>query len=282
MASIGTKKGIEKAQGGLSRRSMKDGEVIASKFHRDVLAGEHLFYRGKGQPLLFLADLSGVAAGTDNVGAVAVLPGVNAHLHFTPIGTVTTAPYGPAADAAGLDLSLDQTNAEGVNYIPGGLLGPWLTTVKRDIGDPIPRGTFIRWKGILEDVSGVAELAIGFRKNEAVQAAFDDYADAAALNVLAGDIKRETIVGGAATVTVDTVLNWADTETHEILVICHGNGKVEFFVDGLTAPSGAAYQFTEDLAVVPFIYFLQGSDISGKVNTKEFEVGFLEQIGRKE
>jgi hypothetical protein len=279
MASVGSRKATEKAKRGITRNSMRDGEVIASKLHPDVKSCSHLFYQGKGQPLLFLADLSGVAAGTDNVGCIAVLPSKGHHIYYTPIGTVTTAPFGPTADAAGLDLSLDQTNNEGVNYVIGGLLGPWLLTVKRDISDPIPRGMFIRLKCKIPDVSGTDDFGIGFRKNEAVQAAIDDYADAAWLNVISGNVNRESMVGGAATVTVDTALDWADNETHEVMVVCQGNGKVTFFFDGAPAPTGAAYQFTEDLAVVPFIYFLQDTDLT-PVNVIELEVGFLEQIGK--
>lgn len=278
MASIGTRKGIEKAQGGIRRGSIKDGEIIGPKLHPDVLSKAYFRYEGKGQPALFAATMAGFAAGTDAVENVAVLPGCGVHLHYTPKGVITTSPLGPTADADGLDLSLDLTDTEGVNYVVGGLLGPWAMTVKRDVTDPIPRGQFIRWRGRIADVSGCGRFAVGWRKNEAVQALFDDYADLAALGCVAGDVKRETIVGGAATVVVDTTLNWADGEVHEILVICEGNGKVKFVYDGAAPSSGAAYQFTEDLVVVPFMYFIQATTLPGKVTTKILECGPLEHL----
>lgn len=276
MASIGARTSAEKARGGITSRSIKDGGVFGLNIHQDVHSGAYLRYEGKGQPLLVLADLSAAAAGTDAVDAVAYLPGTFAELHYQPIGTVTVAPFGPTADAAGLDLSLDQTDDEGVNYVVGGLLGPWRTTIKQAINDPIPDGVMFRLKCSIADVSGTDDFAIGFRKAEAPQALFDGYDEAAALNIISGNVTRETILNNAATVTVDTLLNWADGETHEVAMLLRGNGKVEFWFDGEPAPVGAAFQFDADEVVVPFIYFLQAADLT-TVNVVELEVARLSQ-----
>lgn len=277
MASISNKTSAEKAKRGLTHRSVRTGEIYGRALHPDVRGESYFFYQGKGQPLLFLADLSAVAAGTVNVRCVAVLPG-GQHLYFTPhTGAVTTAPYGPTASTLGLDISLDQTATEGVNYEFGSDTGPFVLTVERTAGGTVPKGMFIRAKLLVPDVSGVTDLAIGFRKVEAVQADLDNYDELACLNLQAGDVKIETILNGGATVTVDTLANWADNEIHELLVGVTGKGTVTFQIDGDDCPVSRAFQFDDNEVVIPFIYHVNGTDLS-EVHVKELEVGFLDQL----
>ena len=49
-------------------------------------------------------------------------------------------------------------------------------------------------KFAIADVSDTDDCAFGFRKVEAYQANIDDYDEMAALNVISGDIKIETIL----------------------------------------------------------------------------------------
>lgn len=283
MASIGSKKGTEKATSGITRRSIKNGEVIGPKLHKDVLSGAYYFYAGKGQPLLFLADLSGVAAGADDVDCVAVLPN-GLHVFYTPIGTVSAAPYGPQASASGLDLGIDLTNNEGLNLVFGGALAsgvpvsnPFSITCKRLATDPIPAGMFLRVKLLIEDVSGVDIVAFGFRKAEDFQAVYASYDELAAFNVISGDIKIDTTLNATPATAVDTTENWADGETHELLVVANGNGKIQFFLDGAEPAVTKAFQFDANEVIVPFAHVLQDTDLS-HVYITELEVGNLEQL----
>lgn len=277
MASIGTKTGIEKAQGGLTSNSIKDEGIVPVKLHRDLAQGAYIDYAGKGQPALFLATFE-LATGADATEHVAILPS-GGHLHYTPINAIAQSVKGPEADALGLRLDLDAANGDGVNIVPGGLLGPWRFTVERTAGQPVPPAVFFRWRGVIEDVSGLAEFNLGFRKAEAVQAAVDNYDEAAYLNVLAGTLKTETILNGGNTSSVDTTQDWADGEEHELMAVCHGNGKVEFFFDGKEPTVTQAFQFDDAEAVVPFIHTLQAAAFSF-IYTKRLTVGFLGDIKR--
>jgi hypothetical protein len=133
---------------------------------------------------------------------------------------------------------------------------------------------FLRVRFSIEDVSGTDDCAIGFRKAEAYQAAIDNYADMAVLNVISGNINIETIVGGAATVTTDTTDNWADLATHELKVLVSSDGVVTYQIDGAAPTVTAAYSFTAAATVVPFIYFLNSGDLAGAVDVLEFECGY--------
>jgi len=155
-------------------------------------------------------------------------------------------------------------------------LGPWRMTVERTAGGTVPKGLFIRLRAIITDVSGSDDFAVGFRKAEAVQAAIDGYDEMAVLNVISGNVTRETILNGGAAAVVDTLLNWADTEEHEIEMQVDGKGRVRFLFDGESAPVGAAFQFDDNEVIVPFIYALNAADLT-PVHVVELEVGTLEQ-----
>ncbi len=277
MGSIKELTTTEKAYRGLTHNSIRDEEVYGRKLHPDVRSGSYLYYDGKGQPFLFLATMAAVASGADATEHIAVLPGNGGVLHYWPIGAIAAAMKGPTADADGLRLDFDAAAADGVNIVPGGLLGPWRLVIERTAGQDPPDGLFIRVWLKIEDVSGTTDLAIGFRKSEAVQAAIDDYDELACLNVISGDVKRETILNTAATVTVDTGFNWADGETHELLLKCQGNGKVEMFFDRGDTPIGAAFQFDDAEVVVPFLFGLQAADLT-EIRLVKLEVGHLSQL----
>jgi hypothetical protein len=274
MASIGTKKGTEKAGGGITYRSIKKATIIANRLHADVLSGSYLSYNGKGQPFLFLATMAAVASGADTVEHVALLPAGNV-LHYWPIGAIAQGMKGPQANVNGLRLDFDAAAGDGANYVPGGLLGSHLLNVERTAGAAVPEGKFIRWRGVIEDVSGATQFAVGFRKSEAIQAAIDSYADLAAIVAPLGAVATKTIL---ATVVVNRATGsaaWADGEEHEILVTCAGNGKVAFYFDGRRV--GIDFQFADDAAVVPFIFLLESSDFTF-FYTKALEVGPLGQL----
>lgn len=274
MASIGARTAAEKALGGLTRRSIRDGEVLGRAVHADVASGAYMLYKGKSQPLGMEAD-STAATGAAGVEHVALLPGVSQYLHYFPIvnaGNVLV----PPASADGLDLTLSQTNDEGCQYVPGGLFGPWRMTVERTANQVVPKGLFIRLRAAILDVSGTDDFAVGFRKAEAVQAAIDGYDEAAWLNAISGNVFTETILNNGTTVAVDTTDNWADTEEHEFEVQVDGKGKVYFFFDGAQPTVTQAFQFDDAEVLVPFIYALQAADLT-TINVKELEVGTLEQ-----
>lgn len=175
-----------------------------------------------------------------------------------------------SAGVNALNIGMDQTDNDGVEICSGILSGnrfAFLTGTDNAF--------FFRCRFSIADVSGTDDCAIGFREAEAYQANIDDYTDMAVLNVISGNITIETILNGAATVSTDTTDNWADGETHELKVIVSSAGVVTYEIDGQEPTVTAAYTFTSGLYVVPFIFFLNATDLAGAVNFLEMECGYV-------
>ena len=209
----------------------------------------------------------GGGAATGAAGDENVLQSGAASYTYHILGTQTI--LAPKLGAAGLDINMDQTDNDGVELVPGTItsLSRYAFTVGTD-------ATFeFRVKFSIADVSGTDDCAIGFRKAEAFQAAIDNYDEMAAMNVISGDIKIETILNGAATSTTDTTDNWADLATHELKVRVYKSGACQFFIDGAAPTATAQFTFDAGEVVIPFIYFLNTTDIAGAVQIQELEVG---------
>lgn len=213
------------------------------------------------------------AGGATSATATNILYTRNLCLEYQPLGAGQTilAPVvvSVSEGVSALNIGLDQTDDEGVELCAGIINS---NPMAFKIGDS--RAFFIRVRFSIADVSGTDDCAIGFRKVQAYEAAIDDYDDMAVLNVISGDIKIETIVGDAATVVTDTTQNWADGETHQLEVNVSSAGVVTYKIDNADPTVTAAYTFTDALYVVPFIYFLNASDLAGAVNILEYECGF--------
>ena len=86
----------------------------------------------------------------------------------------------PAVDEANgyLIATLDGGAGDGVEYVPGGI------TANSPFANVVGTGAaaYIKARLAAETVANVAELALGFRKAEAFQAAIDNYDEMAAFN----------------------------------------------------------------------------------------------------
>ncbi len=208
----------------------------------------------------------GAAGGTAGDNNALILP--TTAFEYSILGTQTIT--APVITASGLNMgSMDQTANDGLE-LNHGILASQVPSFIIGADDAF----FVRARFSIEDVSGTDDCAIGFRKVAANQANIDDYADMAVLNVIAGNIPIETIVGGAATVTTDTTQNWADLETHELSVLVSSAGVVTYTIDAAAPTVTAAYSFTNALNVMPFFYFLQDTDITGAVPLMIWECGY--------
>lgn len=207
----------------------------------------------------------GAASGTSVTANVMSLP--YTQLEYVALGTQTLT--APVINADGLNLgSQDQTASDGIEICSGITARAMPSFV---IGtDP---AFFVRARFKIEDVSGAASLMLGFREAEAYQASSDDYTDLAAFNVEAGTINLDTIKANAATVTTDTTDDWADGAEHELAVFVDAEGNVTYKLDTQEPTVVAAYQFTSGLRVIPFVRFIQGSDIAGAVPLEVLECG---------
>jgi hypothetical protein len=250
-------------------RKLEDSAVNAVKLTQDLREGRYAFYRGDVQPSCSAPNGYGDPTGTTGDLNRAFFPGafpLTSEYHVK--GTQTL--LAPLLDTsgAGLDVSQDQTDNDGVEHVFGAAnsRGPFVTTVGTD---PDP---FIRIKMKIADVSGTDDLLVGFRKDEAEQAAFDNYDEAAAFNVILGDVKVETILNNAATTTTDTGNDWADAGTHTLEVQLQGR-RVIFIYDGTPVSGLPEFNFDSGEVIVPFFYFLQATTTPGKVHWLEVEVG---------
>lgn len=207
----------------------------------------------------------GAAGGTAGDNNVLILP--TTAFEYSILGTQTIT--APVITAAGLNLgSMDQTADDGLE-LNHGILSSQIPSFITGT-DP---AFFLRCRFSIADVSGTDDCAVGFRQVAANQANIDDYANMAVLNVISGNIDIETILASAATVTTDTTQNWADTETHELMILVDEDGNVTYTIDGQAPTVTAAYQFPDGTNVMPFFFFLQNTDIAGAVPIMIWECG---------
>ncbi len=229
---------------------------------RAIGNGRHMYDSFNVEPIS--AKVGGGAA-TGTAGDTNVLYSGSNEFTYHIKGTQTIT--APSLGTAGLNISMDQTDNDGVELVTGGLksFGRYVTTV--GTSDAVE----FRVKFSIADVSGTDDCAIGFRKMEAFQAAIDNYDEMACLNVISGDINIETILNNAATTTTDTTDNWADDATHELKVRVYKSGRVKYFIDGVAPTVTAQFTFDAGEVIIPFFYFLHSSDVAGEVNLVELE-----------
>jgi hypothetical protein len=176
----------------------------------------------------------------------------------------------PAPATTGMDYAGDQTDDDGIEWVYS------CTTCKGREG--VDRFTVgkqafsAELEFSIEDVSGTDDCLFGFRKVEALNATVDNYDEMAALNVISGDIKIETILNNAATTTTDTTANWADTEIHRLKVLVDKEGAVTYKIDGAAPSTTAAFSFDVGEVVTPFFHLLQDAHLTGAVVMREFIV----------
>jgi len=189
------------------------------------------------------------AAGDENV----MIFGKNV-FEYHILGTQTI--LAPVIDANGLVADLDDTADDGVEIGQGiTARSPSAFTVGTD-------AFYLKVNFIIEDVDGTDDCAVGFRGDEAYQAAIDDYNDMAALNVISGAIYIETIDDNGSTTSTDTTDTWADGETHTLAVFVSAAGAVTYQIDGAAPTATAAHSIDSGDVVVPFFYFLNDTNIS--------------------
>ena len=220
-----------------------------------------------GEPLCGAKLGAGAATGTAGDENVMILR--NSIWEYHILGTQTI--VAPSMGTGGLNVSLDAADNDGAEFCLG------INAACRGVftvgTDP---AFFARMRFTIADVSDTDDCAFGFRKVEAYQANIDDYDEMAALNVISGDIKIETILNDAVTTTTDTTDNWADTETHELEVRVSAAGVVTYKIDGIDPTTTAAFTFDDGEVVVPFFYFLHAASSTAGIVLREFECGYQE------
>jgi len=220
----------------------------------------------------------GASSGTG--GAVNAMQFPYSSFEYSPKGTQTiTAPIisSISEGVSALNNEMDQTDNDGVE-ICAGILSSNPNAYKVAFSSARPGGQaspfFFRTRVTLATVTNTDDCAFGFRLAEAYQANIDDYNDMAVLNVITGDIKIETILNGAATVTTDTTQNFVNGETHDFRVAVDAAGAVTYQIDGQAPTVTAAYSFRSGIYVVPFHFFLHSASAAVGIRLLEWECGF--------
>lgn len=180
----------------------------------------------------------------------------------------------------GLNIGMDQTDGDGVEFVTG------LTARAPFVLKAGTSGGYIEVDLTVADVSGAAEMAVGFKKPAAASVAnLDDNTDLACLNMQGGDVKIETILNSGATTTTDTTVNMTDGQQIRLRIEVSSAGAVTYAVgtgaasiDGPTASTPAttaAFTFDSGDYLVPFIFFLHGAEVAGDVKIQKIECGYL-------
>ena len=178
-------------------------------------------------------------------------------LNITWSAVVAQAINRPAPTTRGINYAGDQTNNDGIELVYS------CTTTKGREG--VDRFTVGRQAFSAEMEFSIATVAgtdvgnFGFRKVEALNADVHAYDEMAGLFPISGDIKIQTILNNAATVTTDTTANWADGEVHSLKVMVDKEGAVTYAIDGAAPSTTAAFSFDAGEVVTPFFHFLQAS-----------------------
>jgi len=237
-----------------------------------VVVGQDPIMIGKGTYCEFKTNpvSAGVAGGaaTGTAGDVNVINIDGDTFEYCMLGTQTI--LAPEITAAGLNWSLDQTEDDGVIVTRGiTARNPESFVVGTD------KAFFAKFRATIANVSGTDDFAFGFVKATAYPANFDDFTDAAVLNVISGAIYTETILNNAATTSTDTTDTWADGEKHELEVRVDANGVVSFLIDGVAPTVTQSFTFDDGDRVFPCFFFLHAAaPVAGAIPCGKWHTGY--------
>ena len=188
---------------------------------------------------------------------------------YANIGTQTI--LAPVFGANGYNIAFDNTNAEGVEITRG------ITAQSTSAYTVGTDRMFVEVTLKPSDVSGLGELAVGFRKTQAYQLAIDNYTDMAVLNVQAGTINLETILNNAATTTTDTGQTVADNTAVTLRVEVYSDGTCKYYVDGVQVLATNTFTFDSGDVLIPFIHFVNASDVCDTLYWTYWKDGLLDK-----
>lgn len=243
----------------------------------NVLAGGQYFYTDFKAPPMSAKKDGGAAVGTINTANLLWVPNLHpkgrANTPVVPLeiyNITTQTIIFPVQTSIGLNIGMDQTNADGVELCGGVLTRSLMNAVAGT------NSMGIRAKVKVEDASGVGKFLVGWRRAEAYQADWNDYLDLVAIGISGtsnpNKIQIEKILNNAATVEVDTTMTWADAAEKSLTCLINADRKAIFQVND-AAPT-VTTTFTADASdpLVPFILFTHAADLAGTVELTELEI----------
>lgn len=187
-------------------------------------------------------------------------------------GALLAQDIGVDMDADGLDIGGDQTDDDGFEIF-GGMYGA--------SGRPMFPGIDPAFKFCatvkIEDLSGTDEFWVGWRDITPLNATFNGYNSYAVIGVDngTGDIHTETEDDGGGTTTTDiTVSAWTEGQNGEFCVLVSDAGAVTYTFEGETATDAVAYTLDNGEPVIPFIHFLNSSDLADEIIIVDWTVSY--------
>lgn len=260
------------------------GAVRACKLSDNVRKGLYLHNNFKRQFVLTAAG--GFGTPTLTAGEVnEFYDGQYAGQYFR-LGDATI--QGPKFDdtVGKLDISGDQTTLEGMELVPGrvALLNPFGILVNTSTVKTAARQMH-RVKGTPVTAANVSPFMVGFRKEAAFTADYNDYTDLLAVALIGGSVFVAQILNNAATVLTDTTLTVADLGSADFRVDVEPNGRGHVYFRGkelgvgLPSSGAAIPRFTFDAGdhLVPFYRFAHAT-AAAKFYLDESDIGRADEL----
>jgi hypothetical protein len=181
---------------------------------------------------------------------------------------------GPKIDstAFGLNLAPDATNTHGVEINCGSTALDNYTFLI-DTSGQTQNAFFLRGQFKIATVAGCT-LEMGFRKVAANNATLSSYTDFAAIGSIAGEFELQTQIGSGGVVTTDTTQASANATMFQITVLVDAFGNVTYQINGQPPTTVAAYQFANNITVMPFLRIIQNSTTTAYAACNYFECGY--------
>lgn len=251
-------KDLEKIKYPLKLRDERDVQVAKA-----VIYSKNIDETWASQPVYSAAAAGGALLPSENTAQTIGFLTENAgyECRQSVVASTGTAVYGlPYVSADGLELPLDADVTDGATAIE--ITNGITARSKRAFTVGTDDDFFVEAKILIDDISDLGQMFLGFRKAEAYQADPDDYDEMAAWHigetgatVADGQFNLATILNNKATSYTDTTeTDWANAGEHTLRVTVKKNGQVTWSLDGAAPTVTASFTFDSGEVVVPFLF----------------------------
>lgn len=117
-------------------------------------------------------------------------------------------------------------------------------------------------------------IEIGFRKVAANNATLSAYTDFAAIGSIANKFESQTQIATGGVVTTDSTQVALDATMFQLTVNVDNKGNVTYLINGKAPTVTAAYQFQNNITVMPFLRIIQNATTTATASCNYFECGF--------
>lgn len=272
--------------GGFPARFLKDGDLDDTKFSTRRL--KYTDERFDARPAFSISTGNGAATGsTGNLNQIRTQYGVYEQ-HIKGTQTIIV-PVFDATTGLGLNIAQDQTTSDGSEIVFGtNIVTSGGSRSKHGFVVGTDKDFFAELQFKPADTSGLDTFAFGFRKMQAYSTA-NDYDDFAVIDTnnasTSAKIQIKTNLANAGVGTTDTTQTALDTLIQTYRVEVSIGGVVRFLVGTGTASVAPTYTafptvtktnftFAAATVVVPYLFFLQASDLCDTLYLQRFKCGY--------